>query len=152
MSTNPHIPATYVYPIIVALLAPLLAVIIVISSIAIGQAYEGRIWPVITDVRITSIEAVEGGSLVTFEFDKVRGCSYVGMEWYRGEQATGFSRARLDLRPQGLVPTGASRPQGVQSAGPWFIGLPPDEVHNNSFALIHYRCHPLYDTTTLFYP
>jgi hypothetical protein len=142
----------YVYPLIVALLAPVLAVVAVISLTSIGSHYEGRIWPVIDHAQITGIEAVEGGSLVTFRFNKKRDCSYLGIEWYRGNEAGAFGRVFLDLRPQGVTPTGATRPQGVQTAGPWFIALPPGEVRDNSFAIIRYRCHPLYNTTSIFYP
>jgi hypothetical protein len=140
------------YALIVSLLAPVFFAVASIMVIGLGTEYEGTLFPVVSEARITSIEAYEGGSLITVEFEKRRDCKYLGISWYRGTIGGHFERVNLDLRPQGIEPDGSTRPTGLQRGGPWFVDIPLDEVTSNSFARIRHQCHPLYETTSIFYP
>lgn len=132
------------------------AVVVVFAAIftlfAVGPPLETRFWPVTSKLTIISLEAdADGNAIITAEFTKRRDCQYLGISWYRGRPDGYFERATIVLRKAGDE-SGSTRPPGTQRGGPWFIGIPVDEIRTNSFAQLAYRCHPLWVTTTDFYP
>lgn len=129
--------------------------------IGIGRAYEGKLFPVTRNTTIVSVQPFNGGSVIHLDFEKIRGCSPLVVNWFRKEQAViaedgvadRFERVTLaflesDSSPEGLV----TRPEGFQRAGPWFIDMDPDEVIDQSYSTVEHRCHWFYRTTTIFYP
>ena len=119
----------------------------------IGPALETKWFPVVSKLTITSLTTNDNGqATVMAEFTKLRECEYLGLAWYRGQQSGGFERVPVILMRQEGDNSSPNRPPGTQRAGPWIIGMPPDEIAGNSFAQLSHRCHPFWVTTTDFYP
>lgn len=116
-------------------------------------AWEGRVLPVVKNVHVVEVAAVElsdygqqVGLVVSVSFDKVRQCDFVGLNWFNqfGERLPVlFEDFALD------VPT--SRPVlSDQAAGPWtLIGV---RDLGRTVAITEHRCHPLWRTYTEFFP
>lgn len=119
----------------------------------VGPAIEARYMPVVSKLTITDISVDESGNAVVLaEFTKRRECEYLGLAWYRGQPTGGFERVSLILLRQDGDTSSPNRPPGTQRSGPWIIGMTPDEVLTNSFALLSHRCHAFWVTTTPFFP
>lgn len=108
-----------------------------------GPTIERIILPVISPFEIVQIEPDGVGSRVYVEFDKYRSCEYLGMNWSLIRPDGKKQRAFLNLKPIGDM-SGSSRPRGEAVAGPWYVGLTPEQIKGHSSATIAYRCHPLW--------
>lgn len=145
MSKKPH----FVYGSIMALLLPLALIAILALGWTVGTTREGEWFPVTSPAELVSVEPFNGGSLVYFRFNKQRECEFIGLSWFRDTEP--FDRVRINFNVDD-DDSATTRPRGDQVAGPWFIDLPPDELQENSFAIVRHRCHPLWQTSTIFYP
>ena len=124
-----------------------------VTIFTIGPAIETRYFPVVSKLRILSIEPEGDGARIMAEFTKLRGCEYIGLSWFhRLGEGNGFERVPLILLRRPGDEGSPNRPEGRQRAGPWIVGVPPPEIAGNSFAQLFHRCHPFWVTTTEFYP
>jgi hypothetical protein len=120
---------------------------------AVGPALETRFFPVVSKLEILSIKPTEDGRTeIKAAFRKIRECEYVGISWFVGKRPDDFQRVSLVLMREANDTSSPDRPLGYQRAGPWIIGIPIEDVRNNSFARLTHRCHPFWTTTTEFYP
>lgn len=121
---------------------------------AVGPAIETRFAPVVGKLQILSIEPgqMEGTTEIHAAFQKLRECEYLGISWFHGTKEGGFERVPITLLRQEGDTSSPNRPVGFQKAGPWIIGIPPDELTGNSFAQLRHQCWPFWVTTTDFYP
>lgn len=120
----------------------------------VGPAVETRWFPVVSKLRITKVMTGEeaGTSVVYAEFSKKRDCEYVGIAWFQGDPNGVFERVPVILLRKEGDQSSPNRPLGTQKAGPWIVGVPPDELRKNSFARLYHRCFPFWPTTTDFWP
>jgi hypothetical protein len=120
----------------------------------VGPALETRFWPAVSKLQILSLETDDSGQAVVMtEFTKLRGeCEYVGIAWFKGRPDGNFERVPVILQRRDGDTSSPNRPPGTQRAGPWIIGMTPAELRTGSFAKLTHRCHPLWVTTTDFWP
>jgi hypothetical protein len=119
----------------------------------LGPTVETRYFPPVSKLRILALTADDAGnSVVDAEFTKKRNCEYIGIAWFRGKPEGEFERVTVVLLRSEGDTSSPNRPQGTQRAGPWIVGIPPDEMRGNSFARLHHRCHGFWLTTTDFWP
>ena len=119
----------------------------------LGPSLETRYFPPVSKLRILSMaDDGEGRTVIRAEFTKVRDCEYLGIAWFHGEPEGTFERVTVVLMREDGDTSSPNRPEGTQRAGPWIIGIPPDELVGNSFARLHHRCHGFWLTTTDFWP
>jgi hypothetical protein len=124
-----------------------------ITIYTVGPAIETRLFPVVSKLRILSI-APEGAdqSRILAEFTKLRSCEYIGLAWFHRIAPGGFERVPVILLRRPGDDSSPNRPEGLQRAGPWIVGIPPQEIASSSFAQLSHRCHPFWVTTTEFWP
>ena len=120
------------------------------ALVAVGSAYEGRLFPVVAKLEIISIAQAEGDqSSIFVRFKKRRDCKYLGISWYNKTGET-LRRVTVDLKPN--RGSDATRPVGQHVAGPWVVDMPPENIRERSYVVLTHQCHPLYITTTIIYP
>jgi hypothetical protein len=119
-----------------------------------GPWLETRFFPVVGKLEIESAEPgpMPGTTLVRAAFRKLRNCDYIGIAWFRGTREDGFERVPIILQREPGDLSSPNRPVGYQQAGPWIIGVAPDELRSLSFAELQHRCHSFWVTTTEFWP
>ena len=116
-------------------------------------ALETRHWPVVGKMRINSVElASEDRSVVYATFTKLRNCEYIGITWFHAGALGELNRVPVELYRQANDISSPNRPVGTQSAGPWVVGIPPNELRSRSCVQLAHRCHPFWTTFTNFYP
>jgi len=136
-----------------AFCAAIVFVAAVQTLLIIAPALETRFWPPVSKLTITSMETTEdGGTAITAYFTKTRDCEFIGISWFHGDPAGEFERVPVILLRKEGDTSSPNRPVGSQSAGPWIISLPMEEVRDNSFARLYHRCSPFWLTTTDFWP
>jgi hypothetical protein len=118
---------------------------LIVFVIAWGPSVERTLLPVVSKLEIIQIEPDGVGSRVYVQFEKYRRCEYLGITWNRIMPDGRMQRAFLNLKPVDDM-SGSTRPVGDQVAGPWYVGMSPDQVRNHSKATLTYRCHPLWIT------
>ena len=136
----------------------------------VGRRYEGHLFPVIVPYiddagnelpiivrQVPSGPDEEAYVDVWVRFDKVRACDFLfdiestgsqrrqsSLSWY----SSVGERLPMDFEPQ--LDTHATRPVGEATAGPWRIyGI---RTTTDTGAIVKHSCHPLWYTTTRFYP
>lgn len=143
----------FLYAASVGLCAAIIFCCAIYCFFVVGPAVETAFFPAVSKLKILSIAPAEGGQAeITAEFTKLRDCEYVGIAWYHGQPSGGFERVPVILLRKEGDTSSPNRPTGTQRAGPWIIGVPPEEIAKNSFARLSHRCHPFWLTTTDFYP
>ena len=120
----------------------------------VGPAVETRWFPVVSKLRVTKVLAGDepGTSVVYAEFTKLRNCEYVGISWFRGVPDGEFERVPVILLRKDGDTSSPNRPLCVQKSGPWVVGVPPEELRQNSFARLSHKCFPFWTSTTDFWP
>lgn len=116
-----------------------------------GPAFERAVLPVVSDIKVISMEADGVGTRMFVRFQKWRNCQYLGLNWEEILPDGTKRRAFLNLKPKDDN-SGSTRPRGDHIAGPWYVGMPPDKVENHSIATLTYRCHPFWTTVMEVYP
>jgi hypothetical protein len=120
---------------------------------AAGPLIETRFWPPVSKLQILSMTATtDGRTIIRADFTKLRDCEYVGIAWYRGTRDGNFERVPVILQREPGDQSSPDRPLGRQTAGPWIIAVPLDEIRTNSFAELFHHCHPFWMTRTEFFP
>jgi hypothetical protein len=131
---------------------PVLAMLTVVGSsifmFPLLSKYEGHFFPVVTNVHVTEIETDLPTSVrVEVEFDKVRSCELVTLNWYN--QVNQRVPVIFRLRDQTIAPVTLSTGD-AQRSGPWdIVGVTSLE---GTRAVAVHRCNPFYLTATDFYP
>jgi hypothetical protein len=119
----------------------------------LAQDIEQNLYPVATPVELIKVEEIDDeNTLIWVKFDKLRGCEYLGLSWFEGSLETGATRVRLSFGKPDSDQSDTTRPEGVQIAGPWKLGMSKDALLNNSYAMLSHRCHPFWISKTQFYP
>ena len=129
----------------------LLASVLVLGFYVYVQTFagtiEGRYSPVVVGVSINRVEPVgDTKSRIWGEFQKVRNCEFVGLEFYLGTPA---NSARVDLD---IEEASKQRGEGFEDFGPWLVQLDPEQLSGRAFAIVRHKCHPFWITETGFYP
>lgn len=115
-------------------------------------AIESRYFPVVSTLQIGQVQlTTEGRSIVYGSFTKLRACEYLGTTWFK-RTPDGMERVSLELLRSPGDNNAPTRPLGTQFAGPWTVGLSPDELKEGSIVQLLHRCHPFWTTVTNFYP
>lgn len=133
---------------------PFLSLLILIGLVPIVfplmSEYEGRIFPVVKNIKVEVIDKKENGIFINVSFDKVRACEFIGISWYDQFGNTIPIIFEASARGEnGEIPRTRPALPG-QKAGPWeLIGL---QSLQGSMAIVSHRCHPLWITYTHFYP
>ena len=129
-----------------SLMAVFFGMLLLFASYFGGQI-EGRFFPVIDKTVVTHVERdIENRSLVWGHAMQLRDCSFVRLEWRIGTPA---HYAAIDVV---FLDVAELRPDGVFDFGPWKLHATPDQVMKRSFATVVHRCHPLWNTETVFWP
>jgi hypothetical protein len=121
--------------------------LVVAWAFVAGPSIEGRLFPVVTDIKITRFQQVNGGTEFWGQFTKLRGnCRWDHMEWVLGDGERSV-RAKLTILEQTKV-----RGAGRFEFGPWVVDITPEQFEHASYAVVYHHCHfgPL--TPTAFYP
>ncbi|NEH72253.1 hypothetical protein [Rhizobium leguminosarum] len=125
----------------------------IFTVFAVGPAIETRYLPAVSKLTITSIEETsDGRTRIRVAFRKLRDCEYIGITWFVGSRPDSFERVSVVLMRDQNDTSSPNRPIGYQTAGPWIIGVPPEDLKNHSFAQLVHRCHPFWPTVTDFFP
>jgi hypothetical protein len=101
-------------------------------------AIETRYFPVVTNFHITKIVAVDGGSMVSAEADKVRECPRWRLTlWYYGQRDGGNVPlpTMQHLDPPRVNGTGRVKWERI------FVPVPPDQI-KNTFSDAYHACWP----------
>jgi hypothetical protein len=111
---------------------------------------EGQIFPVVRDFTINQLHANERSVGIAGHMRKVRGCQYLGLTAYVGNDYNRLApRERLGLtfrdQPEDVL---ASRLPGRQAWGPWEIARPDRVDGPDVWVIARHRCHALWETTT----
>jgi len=122
----------------------LLTMIIIPALWELGSRNEGYLAPVVRNVVVKSVESNEQSVQFTVEFEKVRSCEFIGVNWYRGPQRLALAFGETSV----MAPL--TRSLGRQITGRWTI-LDIAGLFGTRAEVMH-RCHPLWITTTHFYP
>jgi hypothetical protein len=118
-----------------------------------GPAIETRFFPVLSTMRIVSVNAeTDNSSFVKTEFSKLRSCEYIGISWYYGQRAGLFERVSMVPVRNPDDTSAPNRATGEQRAGPWRVTIPAQDVRSRSFVQVYHRCHPFWTTMSEFYP
>jgi hypothetical protein len=127
---------------------------VLFAVLIVGPAVETKWFPVVSKLRVTKVLSGEeaGTSVVYAEYTKLRSCEYVGIAWFKGNPNGVFERVPITLLRKEGDQSSPNRPIGTQKAGPWIIGVPPDELRQGSFARLYHRCFPFWTSTTDFWP
>jgi hypothetical protein len=124
---------------------------LVVLTMAWGPAIERALLPVVTPFQIVSIEPDGIGSRVYVRFEKKRSCEYLGITWELILPDGTKRQAFLNIKPDD-DDSGSTRPTGPAIAGPWYVGMKPDQIIGQSTAHIAYRCHPWWTTVIQVWP
>lgn len=119
--------------------------------IAYGPTVERFVFPVVSKFEVVSIEPSGVGSRVYVRFEKKRSCEFLGMTWEVVQPDGTKQRVLLNLKPSNDN-SGSTRPTGKAVAGPWYVGMTPEQLIGHSTATIAYRCHPLWITEARVWP
>lgn len=128
------------------------ALAMLLTFFTIGPALETWAWPAVSKVSFDSITEQDGETVLHVRFNKLRNCEYIGIGWFRGSKATSFVKVPIELRRPVGDNSSPNRPLGAQRTGPWIVSMSMDQLMTNSFAQLYHRCHPLWLTTTDFFP
>ena len=112
--------------------------------------YEGEYFPVTGNVTLQILAEDDKGVYVRANFDKIRNCEFIGLNWFRFSPKGALIRVPLKFLDDGEGPV-ISRPVGKQEGVRWFIGVTGAELPV-TLAEAKHRCHPLWQTTTQFWP
>lgn len=123
----------------------------IILTMAWGPAAERTLFPVVSPFEIVNMEPDGVGSRVYVRFEKKRSCEYLGINWELVQPDGTKQRVLLNLKPSNDN-SGSTRPTGEAVAGPWFVGMTPEQLTGNSTATIAYRCHPFWITEVRVWP
>lgn len=123
----------------------------------VGPSMETWLNPVIGKMRIVSVTWADRGmaSEVIVEFDKKRGCEFVGLVWYDGIPGAPQTRVQVQARPASgelVRPELLTRATGLQRAGPWHVEIPAGMLRARSAVVTFHHCHPFWLTTSVLYP
>ncbi|WP_425090484.1 hypothetical protein [Tropicimonas sp. S265A] len=111
-----------------------------------GGVVEGYLKPVVTPANLTRIEPAESRwSLIWSNSERLRDCSFEGIEWRIGEPG---ASSLIDLV---FLERSKVRPSGVFDFGPWKLHATREQIEERSFAIVRHRCHFLWLTKTTFY-
>lgn len=131
----------------------LIFLMMVISIWWVGPLAETRLYPVVSPLTITKIEpAGPDQSRIMIEFEKYRNCPPIGVFWYNGRADGVFSAVKFTVETRPVDEPHVNRPLGKQTAGPWLVDLPPDQVLTAAFVETQHQCHPLWPTVSKFGP
>jgi hypothetical protein len=111
---------------------------------SVGPRWESQRWPVLIDSVLVSEAPAEDGVRVVVEFTKLRDCRIKHVIWYDGLRA-------LETTPYGRPPDD------------WLHREPGRQISNElhvhgisslagTHATVKHRCHPLWLTTSQYYP
>ena len=117
----------------------------VLTQLFAGQ-YEGRKWPVVTNVNITRIEAETDTSVrIWGEFFKERGaCDFRDISFYLG---TPSANAQAGVT---FIEGAKVRGDDWEEFGPWVVQLTQSQFERNSYSIVKHQCHPFWITETQF--
>lgn len=115
------------------------------------QEAESKVLPVITDMQILDLRADNGGVSFRTSFDKVRGCKFVGLTWFRMLPGGLKEQVPIDFPRAPNDESDRTRPTGEQITGRWWLGMSLEDFETSS-AWVRHVCHPLYESVTQFYP
>ncbi|UQS95101.1 hypothetical protein Pam3_30 [Pseudanabaena phage Pam3] len=113
----------------------------------IAPAIEGKLYPVVHPAIIKEI--VPTGQIVSVvrgESVKLRSCNFVSINWFLGRPGQPSSRVSVDFLDGTKV-----RASGEFDWGPWRVAIPADLLATGSYAVVVHRCHPLWETESLFW-
>lgn len=105
---------------------------------------EQRLFPVVKDFVVTSLQRQPEAVVVSGYMRKVRDCQFVGIQ---AVAATGDAEFDVPLQFIDGTDRNATRPQGTQSWGPWRVTVPAIKADSLRLTATH-RCHPLWATDT----
>jgi len=87
------------------------------------------------------------------ELTKLRPCEYIGVSWYKVDSFGTKNQIRVTSMRDPDDISSPTRPVGRQTIGPWlFKGLVVEDLQQNIYAELTHRCHPMWLTTTNFWP
>lgn len=106
-------------------------------------ALEGRLLPVASKLYIVKQTTRNGQTQIYVEFEKLRDCRYLGLNWYRGDK-------RIPIKFKDIPwDSDPSRPVGDHAAGPWLLDT--DSLAGSRVQVAH-KCHPIWETHTVILP
>lgn len=113
----------------------------------VAPALEGKLFPVVKQAVLKEIVPVGMiTSVVRGESVKIRTCNFVSINWFLGKPGGPSSRVAVDFMDGPKV-----RAQGEYDFGPWRIAMPADLLGSYSWAVAVHRCHPFWETESLFW-
>jgi len=124
-------------------------VVLVIVIWSAGPYLETKFMPVYSRFDAVTIEPHDDGTLVKFQYTKLRNCDPQGFSFFEGD--IGASFRQIVVQPLATLPN--PRPVGEQVSLPYlFRGISPTTFRRNVFGEIYNRCHPLWTTRSVIYP
>jgi len=127
---------------------------VVLAAMPAIEHYEARLFPVVTDFRITDSQRVEGGVRVEGTLTKARACRILRLTAYAGDlDDPRQPRERLFVAflDQPGDPSAPSSEAGHQKWGPWLFSAPRTATGPHFFVRVSHACNPLYETQGIYY-
>ncbi len=135
------------------LLISVTILILLVTFFVSFPALETKYWPVVETLHIERVEAAtENRSVIYGTFNKVRQCEYIGITWFARNVNGVLDRVPVEILRKPGDTSSPNRPLGVQTAGPWVVAIPPQELLGTSVVELTHRCHPFWTTVMHFYP
>lgn len=138
-----------------ALATTITAVMALFVVFSVGPVVETRFFPVVSHARILDEQPTLGGdgTQLQVQFTRLRNCEYLGLAWYQRTSDGGDVRVPVQLgQPLSASSPGRLPIPATITSGPWVVPIPMASLHDGSYAVVFHRCHPLWLTTTEFYP
>lgn len=109
--------------------------------------FEGRLMPVVRDLRIVEIsDTPDGPTVIRAEAHKARRCAFRQVSWgLVGKDGLETAVGVVNSEIQRLNDVGPIR------TGPWHIYAPRAEILARGYAVMIHRCHPFFLTRTPVY-
>lgn len=125
----------------------MLAAIILYFAMHNGGAIEGIINPVVSVVQldVSKDEDNDGWAEVSGDFFKLRNCNLHTLEWFWSGES-GATRVPV------MRSTTPIRDVGDQHFESLLVHMDYKQLKEHSYAIVYHECHPLWKTSTKFYP
>lgn len=123
--------------------------IIQLTTLVLGPRIEGRLFPVVGDVVITSQAEVDCGNCISLfgTFQKLRECTFLDLLVIYQTPDKGEVGVPVRFTNGAVV-----RTEGLHSFGPWEVDLSPRQFEQSTIVEAYHECHPFWVTVTRFYP
>lgn len=129
-----------------------LALMAGVAALPLFERYEPRLFPVLDEMRVTSVHRDRLGAVLSGELVKRRPCDFVELTFYAGDPddpEAPRERLRATFLDRSLD-VSATRELGRQPWGPWRLERPAHVSGPSVFMRATHRCHDMWRTRGMY--